>query len=124
MEENRFEKLEVWKRAHQIVINIYKITRSFPKEEKYLLVDQLRRASISIAANIAEGNDRKTKKEFIQFLYNSKGSLSEVKYFCILTRDLNYIDINTYVKLISELTEVGKMINGLINYLRSKIKNI
>ena len=118
MEDNRFEKLEVWKKAHQLVLKIHKLTKSFPKEEKYSLVDQLRRASASIAANIVEGNERKTRKEFNQFLYVAKGSLAETKYFLILSRDLFYINKVDSDTIIQEANEIGKMINGLISYLK------
>lgn len=116
--ENSFEKLVVWQKAHNFVLEIYSITKMFPSDEKYVLVSQLRRSSSSIAANIVEGNERKTKKEFIQFLYTSKASLSETKYHLLLAKDLNYLNNNSYVKLIKDANEIGKMINGLINYLK------
>lgn len=115
---NSFEKLVVWQKSHNFVLNIYSITKLFPSDEKYLLVSQLRRSSSSIAANIVEGNERKTKKEFIQFLYTAKASLSETKYHLLLARDLNYFEKNSYVKLIILANEIGKLINGLINYLK------
>jgi len=116
--ENSFEKLLVWQKTHSLVLGIYKLTKLFPSDEKYLLVSQIRRSSSSIAANIVEGNERKTKKEFIQFLYTAKASLSETKYHLLLAKDLNYFDNNNYAKLIEEANVIGKLINGLINYLK------
>lgn len=118
--ENSFEKLIVWKKAHIFVLEVYALTRLFPSDEKFLLVNQLRRSSSSIAANIVEGNERKTKKEFIQFLYTAKASLSETKYHILLAKDLNYLDNKIYSKLITEANEIGKLINGLINYLKNE----
>ncbi|KKQ23517.1 MAG: S23 ribosomal protein [Candidatus Roizmanbacteria bacterium GW2011_GWC2_37_13] len=115
---NSFEKLIVWEKTHQFVLEIYSITKEFPSDEKYLLVNQIRRSSSSIAANIVEGNERKSKKEFIQFLYTAKASLSETKYHLLLSKDLNYLDKNIYVKLNVQANEIGKLINGLINYLK------
>lgn len=119
---NQFEKLEVWKRTHKFILTIYKLTKSLPSEEKYLLVDQLRRSASSIATNIVEGNEKKTKKEFIQFLYTAKASLAETKYHLLLARDLKYIDILPYTNLIEESNSIGKMLNGLINYLKLRTK--
>lgn len=115
---NSFEKLIVWEKAHKFVLEIYSITKKFPRDEKYLLANQIRRSSSSIAANIAEGNERKSKKEFIQFLYTAKASLSETKYHLLLSKDLNYLDSNIYIELNQRANEIGKLINGLINYLK------
>ncbi|MDO8497662.1 MAG: four helix bundle protein [bacterium] len=117
--ENRFEKLEVWKKAHQLVLLIYKVTQHFPREEKYGLVDQMRRAGVSIVANIVEGNIRQYKKEFLQFLYVSKGSLEELRYFTILSYDLKYISLIEKEELTGIQTECGKLLNGFIKYLKS-----
>lgn len=87
-----FEDLEVWKRAHQLVLQIYAVTNHFPREEKFGLTYQIRRASVSIAANIAEGFNRRHKKEKIQFNANAKSSLDEVHYYIISAHDLNYLN--------------------------------
>ena len=118
---NRFEKLEVWKKAHEFTLLVYKLTSLFPKEEKYSLVDQLRRAASSVPTNILEGNERNSTKEFIQFLFTAKASLAETKYHLLLAKDLNYLSEFNYHKALELANEVGKMINGLISYLRSKI---
>jgi four helix bundle protein len=119
--DSRFENLEVWKKAHQFTLIVYKLTRKFPPEEKYSLCDQLKRSAASVPTNIVEGNERNSKKEFIQFLYTSKGSLAESKYHILLSKDLGYINEEEYLQLIELANEIGKMLNGLISYLRSKI---
>lgn len=116
---NRFEKLEVFKEAHSLVLMIYKITRKFPEYENFGLTSQLRRASSSVVANIVEGNARGHKKEFVQFLYLSNGSLEEVKYYIFLARDLSYISVSDYNKLQSQAEKAGKMISGLIKYWKN-----
>lgn len=119
--ENQFEKLIVWQKAHKLVILIYKITSSFPKDEKFSLTDQLRRCTVSIAANISEGNIRNSKKEFIQFLYIAKGSLEETKYYLLLSRDLSYISPSDYSSLQKLSVECGKLINLFLNYLKANL---
>lgn len=120
MTDNKFEELKVWKLSHEVVLEIYKLTKNFPQEEKYSLVDQIKRSSSSIAANIVEGNERKTKKEFVQFLYQAKGSCGETKYHLLLSRDLGYLDIENYQKLNQKMIEISKMLSSFINYLRSE----
>lgn len=118
---NSFEKLDAWQVSHELVLLVYKITKDFPPEEKYSLTSQIRRAAISVPANLAEGNQRKSSKEFIQFCYTSKASLAEVKYFLILSRDLNNITNQQFFKLESKTTTVLKLINGLIKYLKTNV---
>ncbi len=113
---NKFESLKVYKKAHQFVIKIYKITKTFPQHETFGLISQIRRASVSIVANIIEGNARNHKKEFIQFLYISNGSLEEVKYYLTLSMDLGYISKSTYDNLQMDAEEISKMVNSLIKY--------
>lgn len=93
---SRFEHLKVWKKAHVLVIEIYRITQRFPKEERFCLTDQLRRAVLSVPANIVEGHTRKSKHEFLHFLSISKGSLEETKYFLLVSKDLEYITTEEY----------------------------
>jgi four helix bundle protein len=90
--EFRFEKLEVWREARSLALQIYRITEKFPVEEKYGLVGQLRRASVSIASNIAEGSSRNSDKDFAHFLEMSYGSLMEVITQLILAHDIGYLD--------------------------------
>ncbi len=83
----KFTQLRLWKETHELVLEIYKVTASFPNDEKYGIVSQIRWAITSVAANIAEGCERKYQKEFIHFLYIAKGSLSEARYFLLLAHD-------------------------------------
>jgi len=119
----KWEELEVFKKAHNFVLEIYKITEKFPNEEKYKLVDQLIRASYSITSNIVEGNSRNTTKEYINFLYMSRGSANEVKYFLLLSKDLKYINKDDYFILKEKIETIIKLLNGLINSLKRKITN-
>jgi len=110
--------LEVWKKAHNLVLKIYQLTASFPKNETYALIDQLRRAAYSVPANIVEGQSRNTTKEYRSFLYNARGSVEEIRYFLLLSRDLGYIDQDIYKTIESEYETVSKMLNGLIKSLK------
>ncbi len=116
-----YEGLNVFKESHKFVLEIYDITKSFPKEEKFRLIDQLIRASYSIPSNIAEGSSRNTTKDYINFLYMARGSASEVKYFLLLSNDLNYISSDKYEALKNRIENIAKMLNGLINSLKGKI---
>ena len=114
-----FRNQKVWQLAHELTLKIYQITKKFPPEEKYSLVDQIKRSSSSIAANIVEGNERRTKKEYIQFLYTAKGSCVETKYHLLLAKDLGYITESEYENLSSINIEVSKMLAGFINFIKS-----
>lgn len=107
-----FKKIKVWKKAHELVIEIYKDTKSFPENEKFGLTSQIRRASVSIATNIVEGYKRKSNRDFMHFLNIADSSLEETKYHLLLARDLNYMNENKYKKLLNLSDEVGRMLNG------------
>lgn len=119
--QNKFQRLKVWEKSHHFVLAIYRATKTFPNIEKYALIDQIRRSASSVPTNIVEGNERQTKKEFIQFLYTAKGSLAETQYHLLLAKDLEYMSPSTYESIDNQAREIGKMINSLITYLRSKI---
>ncbi|MFA6369089.1 MAG: four helix bundle protein [Candidatus Shapirobacteria bacterium] len=119
MIDNKFEQLKVWQKAHQLTLDIYKVTKNFPKEEKYSLIDQIKRSSSSIPTNIVEGNERKTKNEYIQFLYIAKGSCAETKYHLLLSKDLNYISLEEYINLNEQTIEISKMLSSFINFLKN-----
>ena len=87
-----WSELKVWQKAHALVLELYRLTATFPKTEIYSLVDQIKRASYSIPANIVEGQSRNTTKEYIQFLYVSRGSCEELRYFLLLSRDLKFLE--------------------------------
>ena len=108
--------LECWKCGIELVTEIYKMTSNFPKEEIYCLTNQLKRAAISIPSNIAEGAARNTGKEFVQFLYISLGSCSELETQLIISNNLKYINKNTFDNTIDLIIQVKKLIYGLIKY--------
>ncbi len=107
-----FKELIVWQRSHKLVLEIYKATKAFPKEEDYALTSQIRRAGVSIPANIAEGYKKKTKGSKLNYLNISEGSLEEVKYYFILSKDLDYISQREYEVLFNLSEEVGRLIAG------------
>ena len=113
---NTFKDLRVWSKGHDLVLEIYKLTKFFPDEERFGLVSQIRRSAISICANISEGY-KKSTKEFIRYLEIAQGSLEETKYHLILSRDLNYCSIQDFDKLYNLSNDVGKMLSGLISKL-------
>ena len=115
--------LEVWKRGIDLVTKVYQITLDFPKEEVYGLTSQMRRAGVSVPANIAEGASRHSDKEFIQFLYIALGSLTELDTHFIISHNLEYLNKETYHDLSKEAEEIGRMLSGLIKYVKRKSKN-
>lgn len=112
--------LEVWKRSVELVTIIYTITKSFPQNEVYGLTNQIRRAAVSIPSNIAEGAARKNQKEFKQFLYISLGSLSELETQLIISYNLSYLQQIQFNSIEEELSEIRRMLLGLIKYFKSK----
>ncbi len=114
------EKLEAWSKAVDFVVEVYKITDAFPKEERFGLTSQIRRAAVSVSANIAEGAGRQSGKEFAHFLSNAQGSASELETELIIARRLGYIDENSFSELRNNLERVGRLITGLIQHLRRK----
>ena len=87
----RFTELEVWRRSHSLVLEIYRLTQSFPSEEKFGLTSQIRRAAVSVATNIAEGSKRVARPDYARFLNISEGSLAETQYLLMVSRDLGYL---------------------------------
>lgn len=111
--------LIVWQKAMDLTVQIYQITSSFPKEEIYCLTSQIRRASASIPANIAEGQGRRFSREFQQFLANSRGSLLELDTHLELAFRINYLNKEQYQNLRDKCDEVGRILNGLMRSLDS-----
>jgi four helix bundle protein len=107
-----FRDLQVWHKAHELVLLIYKITFDFPKNEVYALVSQMRRAAVSVASNIVEGFKRKSVKGSINFYNMVDASLEELKYQLLLSYDLKYADKNNYEKIFALTEEVSKMLHG------------
>ena len=113
-----FEDLPVWQDARKFTNKIYKITNKFPKEELYGVTSQIRRATVSIMSNIAEGFDRRSDKELSNFLSMARGSSSEVQNDLYIALDLKYISEEEFKKMYAEAKKIAKQINGLMTYLR------
>lgn len=109
-----FTDLIVWQEGHKLVISIYKITKFFPKEEIYSLIDQMRRAASSITNNIAEGFGRHTYKEKVQFYYQSKGSLTELKNQIFIAKNVGYLKLTDANNLMVQANVVEQLLQGLI----------
>jgi len=115
-----YQELEVWKRSVALTTDLYRITARFPDTERFGLTSQIRRATTSIAANIAEGWGRGSTKEYIQFLMIARGSLMELETHLIVGRNLQFMSPDDFATDTKELKEIGKMLNGLIGALRSR----
>ncbi len=113
----RFEKLQIWQDARLFAGRIYSITKLFPKEERFALIDQLRRAAVSVALNIAEGSDRKSDTEFRRFLRMSVGSLEEVVTALYIALDQKYLNQSDFNKLYEEANRLAAKINALTKKL-------
>ena len=116
--QQHFEGLKVWQNSMNLAEEVYKATKGFPKEEQYGLTSQLRRATTSIPANIAEGKGRNSKKEYTQYLYMSRGSVFEVMTFIQLSERLNYLTEPETNHLLQLCNEVSAMLTGLIRSLQ------
>jgi len=112
------QKLDAWSKSVDLVVEVYKATESFPKEERYGLTSQIRRAGISIPANIAEGAGRYSQKEFAHFLSNAQGSASELETELIAHR-LGYLSEALFSKLITELQRIGRLVTRLSRRIRA-----
>ncbi|AGB42146.1 S23 ribosomal protein [Halobacteroides halobius DSM 5150] len=112
------EDLDVFQKAHKLTIDLYKTTDSFPKEEKYGLVSQIRRASSSINSNLMEGSHRKTQGEYKQFVGIARGSVGELKYHILLAKDLDYISEEKYLEFKERINQISKMLAGLMRSIK------
>ncbi len=115
--DNHWKNLLAWQKSHDLVVEIYKTASDFPNNEKYALVDQIKRATTSVPANIVEGHSRNSNKDFQRFLYIARGSLEELRYFLLLSKDLKYISESKHHKLEHDCEVVSKLLNGLIKSL-------
>jgi len=118
---NSFTQLDTWKKAHQLVLTIYKLTSRFPKKEIYSLSDQMQRAVVSITSNIAEGFSRQSRKEKIRFYFISRGSLTELQNQLIICRDLGYLKDDEFRNIAELSINVHKLLNGLIKSAEGKV---
>ena len=117
-----FTDLDAWKEGHRLAVGIYRLTGKFPKEEKFGLTSQLRRAGVSVTANIAEGFSRYYFKEKIRFFYISRGSLSEIQNLLLVARDISYINKSEFTQFFDHCDKVTAIINGLIRRSLNLIK--
>jgi len=116
-----FKDLEIWSESHQVALEIYKVTRSFPPEEKFGLISQMRNSASFIPTNIAEGCGRGSDRELKRFCDVSMGSASELEYQLILMKDLDYLSGEQYFELNEKLIRFKKRLNAFIQYLINKI---
>ena len=115
-----FRQLDVWKEAHKLVLMVYEVTKKYPSDERFGLVSQMRRAAVSVPANIAEGFKRVGLRDKARFYNISEGSLEEIKYFFILSQDLGYI--SSQDTLMAQAETVGRLLNGLVASTRRRMK--
>lgn len=118
MNYRTFKDLRCWQEAHKLTLVIYDETKNFPREERFGLISQMQRASVSVCANMAEGF-KKGRKDFIRFLDISQASLEELKYHLLLAKDLKYLEIKKYDALMVMADDVGRMLYGLIKKLKT-----
>ena len=109
-----FRSLEVWQKAHRMTLAAYRVTKTFPSDERFGLTSQIRRAAASIGANIAEGCGRRGDAEFHRFLQMAMGSASELEYHLLLSRDLEYLDPTNHKELTADVTRVKRMLSSLM----------
>jgi four helix bundle protein len=115
-----YRKSRTWRKGDDLAVAVYEASGSFPKEELYALTLQMRRVAVSIPANIAEGSGRSTRKDYLHFLYQARGSLREVEYLVHLAHRLGYISDETTRELEAAVNEAGSALHGLINHWRQR----
>ena len=109
----RFTEIKAWQRTHALVLEIYRISANVPQDERFGVTSQLRRAIVSVAANIAEGSRRESRQEYARFLNIAQGSAAEAEYLLILSRDLECLSATAFERLASELNEAARILHGL-----------
>jgi four helix bundle protein len=120
MKSSDYKQLKVWQKAIDLTVEVYKLVKHLPKEETYVLSDQMRRAVVSIPSNIAEGQGQNSSKEFLQFLSIARGSLWELGTQMEICEQLGYLDKQQMTKAYELIIEIGKMLNALSNSLKTK----
>jgi four helix bundle protein len=115
-----FRDIKVWQRGHQLTLDVYRMTNTYPKSELFALTSQMGRAAMSIPANVAEGCVQSSDAGFAKFLYYSLGSASELEYYSELSKDLEFIKPNTYETFLKNVTEVKRMITPFIKKLKAE----
>jgi four helix bundle protein len=114
-----YQELVAWEKSMALVSDIYRCTQGFPKEEIYGLTSQIRRAAVSVPSNIAEGRGRLTRGEFKQFLGHARGSVFELETQVSIARDLGFLDEKSTKNLLERISEVGRILSGLLNSLEA-----
>jgi four helix bundle protein len=118
-----FHGLVVWQKAHGLTLEVYRITKRFPDDERFGLVTQLRRSTASVAANLAEGCGRGSEQDFGRFVQIAIGSSTEVEYHILLAKDLGYIPAVDFESLTSSIQEVKRMLTSLLKTVRKQVRN-
>jgi len=118
-----FTELNAWKEGHKLVLEIYKITKTFPKDEQFGLTNQLRRAAVSFTSNIAEGFSRNSYKEKLQFYSMALGSLTEIQNQLLVAKDIGYLTKQEFAKIAHQTITINKITNGLIKKSKTIIHN-
>ena len=113
----KFEDLVVWQKSHRLVLETYKLTKSFPRHELFGLISQIRRSAVSVPANLAEGFRRKGKADKLRFFNISQGSLEETRYYLILANDLGYAETKQISK---QLDEIARILNGYMKSIKEE----
>ena len=116
-----YTKIKAWQLADDLAVEIYRVTKSFPKDELYAMTSQIRRAASSVPANIVEGASRNSHKDYLHFLYIARGSLHETHYFIHLAGRLNYITQDSKQKLMAQAEEVSRTLTGLIKAVEKEV---
>ena len=116
-----YKNYKVWQKSHELVIDIYQITSTFPKSEQFNLVSQINRASLSVPTNIVEGCGRETQKELIRFLYISSGSAHELEYLILVSNELKFISTKDSKTLFKKIDEIKKMLFSLIKTIKKSL---
>ena len=122
MKINRFSDLTVWQEGHKLALAVYKLTATFPARERFGIVQQVRRSTSSVCANIAEGFGRRTTRELLRSLQISRGELEETRYFLILARDLGYLKNEDFAMTCEKCDVVAKLINALSSSLGARLQ--
>ena len=118
------KKLDLWNTAMELAVDIYHATEDFPKDERYSLTDQIRRAAVSVPSNVAEGAGRHTRKGFINYLHMAQGSLSELDTHLELSRRLGYLTQESWASLDKQVERIDKMLSGLIRHQKASWKTL
>ncbi|MFB3094686.1 MAG: four helix bundle protein [Candidatus Acidiferrales bacterium] len=124
MKIKSFEDLEVWRKAHELTLLIYRLTRAFPPDERFGLISQLRRASSSVAANIAEGYGRRTTKELLRSLRIANGEAEETRYFSLLSKDLSYMNAQEFDTVNQLCRSVSQLLSALGRSLQASAARV